>query len=107
MLNRVDDWPSTVEEFAKCFSFAGAFNSSSEKPQVRTRNCSIAYKGKIKMPDIFAKEGVCPSVGDQVGLMVKCFPNHSKGLVGLDGKIESSPTKGPFLQVKGYFEPGS
>ena len=105
-MEKIEDWPTTVEEFARDMLPLGVFNTSSVKPNVRKRVTSIAYKGHVTMPNIFPpnKKGLCVSVGDTVGLVVKAFSNPYRGRINLDGKVEATPTPGPFLQVRGYWE---
>jgi len=103
--DRLDDWPTTVEEFLNSFSFAGGFNTSQEKPGVRTRNASIAYEGHFVMPTIFDpnERGDFPGTGDFVGLVCKAFENRYRGFLGPDGKSQGSATPGKFLQIRGYW----
>lgn len=101
-----DNWPGTVKEFMKMFVPKGVVVSSLDKKNVRKRTLGIAEGGLVRrFPHIFVDErGRFPGVGDTVGLLVKPYHNDARGLIDLDGKATGSPTPGPFLQVKGYWE---
>lgn len=109
-LDRLDDFPVTIEQFQENLHHFGFFDSYTDKVKVRKRTCGLTVKGEVKrFPNIFAPDerGDTVSVGDTIALLVTMVENTQPGRLNMDGKVEAPGTLGKFLQVKGIWEHGS
>lgn len=105
-MDRLDDWPVTIEEFTTAFSFFGIFNTSLDKKNQRKRKAACVLKGAVTIPNIFApdSDGRNIGVGDTCYLHVGMYTSAHQGRMNTKGGIEATATNGQFLQVKGMWE---
>lgn len=106
-IDRLYDWPITIQEFQESLHYFGIFNTSLDKANTRKRDVGTAHKGYVNnIPAIFPKDDRDRSigVGDTAWLHVGYYYPAHQGRMNTSGKLEASATVGPYLQVKGMWE---